>query len=255
MFTVASLSTGRWRLWAALGLSGVALLWGHGHPPRQLAIDSNPTGATVYFDGHRRGVTPCTIRVGSRGRLRLEYPGYLPAEEFLRLDEPVGQQMHLRMRPGVAVGQLRPDYPPSLGHPPATRFWTRNNHLAGHVYTVPPGWRSEAQLYSLQLSCGDGRESPLRQASLAVMPGPLAERWRQLQLARELQGWTVVASQLELHSGWIRLERVTQLCLSRSALLLKQEGNRLLELDYRYPDCADIFTYTRDLDYLRAALL
>lgn len=255
MFTVASLSTGRWRLWAALGLSGAIMFWGHREPPRQLAIESNPPGATVYFNGHRLGVTPCSVRVGSRGRLRLEHPGYLPAEEFLRLDEPGGQQMHLRMRPGVAVGRLRPDYPPSLGNPPDTRFLSRDQILTGHAYAVPPGWRSEAQPNRLQLSCGDGSQLPLRQASLSVIPGPLTEQWRQLQIEKERQGWTVVSSQLGQQSAWIRLERVTDLGLSRSALLLKQEGDRLVELDYQYLECADVFTYTRDLDYLRATLL
>lgn len=255
MFSVASLATGRWRLWAALALSGAAVLWGHRHPSRQLAVDSNPAGATVYFNGHRLGVTPCSIQVGSRGMLRLEHPGYLPAEEFLRLDEPVGQQLHLRMRPGVAVGPLRPAYPPSLGKPPATRFQSRNHQLAGHAYAVPPGWRSEALPNRVQLSCGDGRSLPLRQASLVVIPGQLAEQWRQLQVEREQEGWTVVASQIGLHSGWIRLERANDLGLSRSALLLQQEGDGLVELHYQYPDCADVFTYTRDLDYLRATLL
>lgn len=253
--------SGRWRLWATLALLGGALHWWHLGPLKELCISSSPAGATAFLDNHPCGTTPCRIWVRSRGELRLEHSGYLPVHEFLRLNGKDGQELHVRMRPGVIVGSWSAPagfYPPSLGKPPVTFFLAKDNQLGGHAYAIPPGWHGLSPSLGqnrLALACGDGHTAPVRQASLEILSQRgLEERCRQVQEGKEQVGWTVVASQRGSQGAWIRLERAHDLGLSRAAVVLQRVGSGVLQLDYQFDDCQDPFTYTRDLDYLRASL-
>ena len=71
-----------------VGLLGAVLIGLPCQAPRELWVTSNPPGASVSFRGRPCGVTPCRILVGPRGPLRLQSTGYLPEEEFLRLQAP-----------------------------------------------------------------------------------------------------------------------------------------------------------------------
>ena len=261
MFCVQIFGSGRWRLWATLAVLGGALHWWHLGPLKELRISSSPAGATAFLDSHPCGTTPCRIWVRSRGDLRLEHSGYLPVHEFLRLNGEDGQELHLRMRPGVLVGPgpaRAGFYPPSLGIPPATFLLAKDSQLGGHAYAIPPGWQGLSPSLGqnrLALACGDGRTSPARQATLEIFPqGGLEERYKRVQEVRDQEGWTVVACQRGSQAAWLRLERAHDLCLSRAAVVLQREGSAVLQLEYQFDDCQDPFTYTRDLDYLRASL-
>ena len=158
------------------------------------------------------------------------------------------------MRPGVGAGL--PPYPPSLGRPPLTRLQRHTLALDGHPYALPPGWRVQpGHAHGLQLLSGDGVGQPIRQARLQVLPpSDLDSLWSQQLQSKEDQGWTIVAWQRGGLSQWARLERPHQLGLSRGALVIQAEPGRLLLLDYEFEDGYDLFTVTRDLDYLRSSL-
>jgi hypothetical protein len=51
-------------------------------PEAELLVQSLPSGAAVFVDGEYRGTTPCRIRPGTAGpvRIRVSHPGYKDAE-------------------------------------------------------------------------------------------------------------------------------------------------------------------------------
>jgi hypothetical protein len=84
------------------------------HPPAH--ITTNPTGAVVFIDGEKRGVTPLEtpLAAGAQNQLKLELPGYFPvnttrspnARERLDLSftlQPAGQLEVVTEPPGARV--------------------------------------------------------------------------------------------------------------------------------------------------------
>lgn len=58
--------------------------------PEQIAVDSNPKGATIYLDDAAIGTTPSFVtlkRKGCDGKIRLELEGYHPARFEIRSEQ------------------------------------------------------------------------------------------------------------------------------------------------------------------------
>jgi hypothetical protein len=260
MILVHAMSLSKWRLGATLALMGGLLSSLPPQPSREVWVTSNPPGAAAYFNGRPMGTTPCRIHIGARGRLRLEHPGYLPSEEFVRLNPESGLELSLTLRPGVAAeGPVRmTNYPPSLGKPPFTHFLPKTASLGQHAFALPPGWLHQSQSSSpgrFGLACGDGHSQPARQASLELLPNTdLPSHFRHLCQHKEQEGWVVRASQRGSESAWLRLERAQAEGPSRAAVVLQRQGSSVMQLNYQFDLCYDPFLYTRDLDFLRASL-
>ena len=227
------------------------------HPaPAWVTIHSFPEGAQVYFQDRRCGVTPCRVKIGTRGLLRLDHPGYGSAREFVRLGRSP-QELRIWLRPGIPTGN-RPalgDYPPLLGKPP--EMWLRrpDGQFQGQSYCLPRGWSAQNQSGALQLSCGDGIHTPRRQARLQLRKDvTLHSAWESLAQSQSNLGFATLAAQYDVSHAWWRGEKIGKLSVQRSCLLWRQVPQGILELSYDYPDCIDLFSYTYDLDALRAGL-
>lgn len=227
------------------------------HPsPAWVTIHSFPEGAQVYFQDHPCGVTPCRVKIGSRGLLRLDLPGYGSAREFVRLGGNP-QELRIWLRPGIRTGN-RPalgDYPPLRGKPP--EMWLRrpDGLFLGQAYRLPRGWSAQSQSGTLQMRCGDGIHQPRRQASLQLRNDlSLRSAWDALGEQQAGQGFSPLAAQCSDSQAWWRGEKVAELSVQRSCVLWRRVPQGVLELRYEYPDCVDIFRYTYDLDALRAGL-
>jgi len=237
----------------ALATSGLILFRPHS---AWVTVHSFPEGAQVYFQNHPCGVTPCRVKIGTRGPLRLDLPGYGSALEFVRLGSSP-QELRVWLRPGIRTGnQPAPgDYPPLLGTPP--EMWLRrpDGLFQGQSYRLPRGWNAQNQTDVLQLRCGDGIGQPRRQAQLKLLKGQtLHSVWEACEQRQAVQGFTTRAAQCGDNQAWWRGERSGNLSVQRSCLLWRQVPEGILELSYDYPDCIDLFGYTYDLDALRAGL-
>jgi len=188
--------------------------------------------------------------------LRLELSGYGSALEFVRLGHSP-QELRIWLRPGIRTGN-RPvpgDYPPLLGKPP--EMWLRrpDGLFQGQSYSLPRGWSAENQSGTLQLRCGDGIHKPRRQARLQPrVDQSLRSAWESLAQTQASQGFATLAAQCNDNQAWWRGEKVGELSVQRRCVLYRRVPEGILELSYDYPDCIDIFSYTYDLDALRAGL-
>jgi hypothetical protein len=105
---------------------------------------------------------------------------------------------------------------------------------------LPPGWALDS-LEKLTLRCQE-RTVLLSRSSTVNLETRLGAARR----FREAEGWTCVGSRVGARSAWMRLERPEGLISSR-AFVFCGEG---LDFFYVYPQCPDVFAYTRDLDIL-----
>jgi PEGA domain len=240
-----------------LGVAG----WVSGDSTSLLRVISQPSQAEVYLNSQYCGTTPCQVQARTGDHLRLEKTGFLTTAEYLRFADPSDHELSVRLRPGITTQQKTSPatyYPPSLGKPPFTRFLSKPERLGGYAYAVPPQWTSSTSPHQpglVDLSAGDGQRQPLRNATLQIVDqADLEDYWTSVHLAKEEEGWTLVAHQRGAHHAWIRLERPRDLGLSRAAVVLQKNGDDVVRLDYTFESCYDPFLYTRDLDFLRSCL-
>lgn len=79
----------------------------HG-PTQDIAISSEPSGARVTIDGQARGVTPVVAMLTRKTShtVRVELPGYEPAEQALTASPSAWTAMNAIFLPGLAVDAM-----------------------------------------------------------------------------------------------------------------------------------------------------